>query len=626
MDKKRKSRLSGMKLPYDLKKLSSAQCKALCSEIRAILIKTVSENGGHLASNLGTVELTLALHRVFDSPSDKIIWDVGHQAYTHKLLTGRFDRFDTLRTEKGISGFAKPCESEHDIFISGHSSNSISAACGIARAMRLKGDEHSVIAVIGDGAFTGGMAYEGLNNAGKNDDNLIVILNDNEMSISKNVGAFPKYLSSLRGKKAYVEVKKSVERVLDRTPVIGKPVKNIMLASKDTLRWLLYRSSGSVSGPTMFENLGFVYLGPVDGHDIESLEENLRAAKAAKKPVLIHVNTVKGKGYKPAENNPGAFHGVAPQAMKKGNPEIISDDSFSAVFGDELRHLADSDDKLCAITAAMKYGTGLNKFAAAHPERFFDVGIAEQHAVTFAAGLAVSGMTPVFAVYSSFLQRAYDQIIHDAAICRTHIVLGIDRAGIVGEDGETHQGLFDVPMLTCIPNTTVFSPSDYNELKITLREAVYNTPAVAAVRYPRGSENHSVHMELDKDNMLCYEKHGGKALAVGYGRIGISIVSAVRDNDLECDVLKLVRIFPIERAVTDICMKYDSIAVFEESLENGGIGEHLVMKLRACGYVGKIQVHAINGFVKQAKTESVLERFGLDKASITRTICEIIKD
>lgn len=395
-------RLSELKLPEDLKKLTVPQCKALCREIRSILINTVSENGGHLASNLGTVELTMAIHRVFDSPKDKIIWDVGHQAYTHKLLTGRLDRFSTLRTESGISGFAKPSESEHDSFISGHSSNSISAACGIAKAMRLNGDDHNVIAVIGDGAFTGGMAYEGLNNAGKSDDNLIVILNDNEMSISKNVGAFAKYLSSIRGKKAYMDVKKNVAGVLDKTPIIGEPIKEVLLASKDTMRWLLYRSSGLVSGPTMFENLGFVYLGPVDGHDLESLEENLRAAKAAKKPVLIHVNTVKGKGYTPAENNPGAFHGVAPNAIKSGNPEIISSDSFSAVFGKELAKLAQSDRKICAITAAMKYGTGLNFFAEKFPDRFFDVGIAEQHAVTFAAGLAVSGMTPVLRCIPAF--------------------------------------------------------------------------------------------------------------------------------------------------------------------------------------------------------------------------------
>lgn len=616
-------RLKDLDLPNDLKKLSIPQCISLCREIRGILIDTVAENGGHLASNLGTVELTMAIHRVFESPFDRIIWDVGHQAYTHKLLTGRLNDFSTLRTEGGISGFAKPTESEHDIFISGHSSNSISAACGIAKAMRLQGDDHNVIAVIGDGAFTGGMVYEGLNNAGKSDDNLIVILNDNEMSISKNVGALAKYLSSLRGRKAYVEAKKNVENILDKTPVVGKPVKELMLASKDAVRWMLYRSNGQPAGATMFENLGFVYLGPVDGHNLKSLEETLEAAKAAKKPVLVHVNTVKGKGYRPAEKNPGAFHGLAPKAIKQGNPEFISSDSFSAVFGDELAKLGASDKRICAITAAMKYGTGLNKFAEACPSRFFDVGIAEQHAVTFAAGLAVSGMLPVFAVYSSFLQRGYDQIIHDAAISRTHIVLGIDRAGIVGEDGETHQGLFDVPMLTCIPNITVYSPSDYDELRLCLRKALYDTPSVAAVRYPRGAQS-NIKMKLDENNMFCFEGHGSKNLAIGYGRTGGTVCEAVRESGLDADVLKLVKIFPIESSVIDLCMKYDKIIIFEEALQNGSIGEHLTAALTAKGYKGEININAIHGFVKQAKTESALKKFSLDKAGIEKKISDFI--
>lgn len=620
MNENKPIRLSELKLPRGLKNLTVLQCRMLCREIRGILIRTVSENGGHLASNLGTVELTMAIHRVFDSPNDKIIWDVGHQAYTHKLLTGRLDSFSTLRTEKGISGFAKPGESEHDIFIAGHSSNSISAACGIAEAMRLNGDKHNVIAVIGDGAFTGGMAYEGLNNAGKKAKNLIVILNDNEMSISKNVGAFPKYLSSLRGKKSYVDAKKKVEKLLDGTPVVGQPVKNIMSFSKDTARHLLYKYTGVSEGSTMFENMGFMYLGPVDGHDLVSLEENLRAARAADRPVLVHVQTVKGKGYAPAEKNPGAFHGVAPKAMKNGNPEIISENSFSAVFGKELSHLADSDERICAVTAAMKYGTGLNYFAADHPDRFYDVGIAEQHALTFSAGLAVSGKLPVFAVYSSFLQRAYDQIIHDAAICRTHLILGIDRAGIVGEDGETHQGLFDIAMLSCIPNVTIFSPSDYDELKISLRKAIYDTPSVTAVRYPRGAEKNDVHMKLDSNNMFCYEQNGGKVLTVGYGRTGLDIFRAVTENALECDILKLVRVFPIERAVMDICMKYDRVIIFEEALKNGGIGEHLSVLLYEAGFSGRTEIHAVSGFVKQADCGDILKRFELDKESMARII------
>lgn len=616
MSKSKSLQLEKMDLPHDLKRLSAARCKELCGEIRKILIKTVNANGGHLASNLGTVELTVALHRVFDSPKDKIIWDVGHQAYTHKLLTGRAGKFCTLRTRGGISGFVRPNESEHDIFISGHSSNSISAACGVAEAMRIKGDKHYTVAVIGDGAFTGGLAYEGLNNAGKSKGRIIVILNDNEMSISKNVGAVAGYLASIRGRKAYIDVKKSVERVLDKTPVIGEPIKDILLASKDTVRWLLYRSGGQ-PGPTMFENLGFVYLGPVDGHNIESLEENMRAAMAAEKPVLIHVKTVKGKGYLPAENNPGAFHGVAPLEMEKGNPEIITDDSFSAVMGTMLTKLAKKDGRICAVTAAMKYATGLNKFAVKFPERFFDVGIAEGHGITFCAGLATQGMIPVFAVYSSFLQRAYDQVIHDASISGSHIVICVDRAGLVGEDGETHQGIFDVPMLTCIPNVTVYSPSDYRELGVCLKKAIYKTKGIAVVRYPRGSQNKDISMTLDRENMFCYEESGSDVLAVGYGRTGATLAAAVKNNPhIKADVLKLVRIFPISEAVTDICAKYKKIVVFEEASSMGGIGEHLSYALTEKGYKGDISVNSIKDFVSHGKTDELLKELHLDGGSM----------
>ncbi|MBR4223375.1 MAG: 1-deoxy-D-xylulose-5-phosphate synthase, partial [Oscillospiraceae bacterium] len=370
--------LKKMVLPSDVKKLSYAECGELCKEIRRIILRSVAKNGGHLSSNLGTVELTVAIHRAFESPKDKVIFDVGHQSYTHKILTGRLDRFDTLRSEGGISGFSRPNESEHDVFVSGHSSNSISAACGIARAMKLTGDDHHVITVIGDGAFTGGLAYEGLNNAGKNADNMIVVLNDNEMSISKNVGAFAKYLADLRGRKKYINIKSSVERALNKTPLIGKPVKDIMVNSKDTVRWALYHYGG-LNTSTMFENMGFVYLGPVDGHDIAALEEHFEAAKAIRRPVLLHVSTVKGKGYRPAEKNPGAFHSLSPGELRSPDAGAVKTDTYSSVMGQELTALAAHDDKICAITAAMKYGTGLNSFAAEHPERFFDVGIAEQH-------------------------------------------------------------------------------------------------------------------------------------------------------------------------------------------------------------------------------------------------------
>lgn len=611
-------RLSELKLPEDLKKLTVPQCKALCREIRSILINTVSENGGHLASNLGTVELTMAIHRVFDSPKDKIIWDVGHQAYTHKLLTGRLDRFSTLRTESGISGFAKPAESEHDSFISGHSSNSISAACGIAKAMRLNGDDHNVIAVIGDGAFTGGMAYEGLNNAGKSDDNLIVILNDNEMSISKNVGAFAKYLSSIRGKKAYMDVKKNVAGVLDKTPIIGEPIKEVLLASKDTMRWLLYRSSGLVSGPTMFENLGFVYLGPVDGHDLESLEENLRAAKAAKKPVLIHVNTVKGKGYTPAENNPGAFHGVAPNAIKSGNPEIISSDSFSAVFGKELAKLAQSNRKICAITAAMKYGTGLNFFAEKFPDRFFDVGIAEQHAVTFAAGLASRGLKPFFVVYSSFLQRGFDQIIHDIAIGGFPVRLLIDRAGIVGEDGETHQGLFDVSFLASVPDMTVYSPCYYSELENDIKRAA-KEDRFCAVRYPRGCEKQEPDLDFSGDFTVI---NGGKKAIVTYGRLFSDALEA-KAVCKDISIVKLNKIYPLSRELTDRLKEFNEIHFFEEGIRSGGIAELCAARLLEEGYGGIYKIHAVeNRFVPTAAVTGAIKACGLDTESMIAAVSE----
>lgn len=605
----RKASLKNLNLPDDLKKLSVYQCEKLCREIRKILIKTVMKNGGHLSSNLGVVELTAAIHRVFTSPEDKIIWDVGHQTYTHKLLTGRYKDFDTLRKENGISGFSRPSESEHDIFISGHSSTSISAACGIARAMKLNGDNHHAIAVIGDGAFTGGMAYEGLNNAGKSGDNIIVVLNHNDMSISKNVGALAKYLTSIRGNQTYLNAKRTLEKILDKTPLIGKPVKNILKSSKSAVKWALYHT-------TMFEDLGFVYLGPVDGHNIKELEETFRMAKRMNKPVVIHVNTVKGKGFRPAEKNPGAFHGISP-IEKCSNPEIISEDSYSAVFGKELLHIASSDGNICAVTAAMKYGTGLQYFAEAYPERFFDVGIAEQHAVTFAGGLAKMGKLPVVAVYSSFLQRSYDQIIHDLSIDNLHVVFAVDRAGIVGEDGETHQGIFDVSMLTSMPSTVIFSPSCYEEAKLCLHEALYNCSGVSAIRYPRGCDS-SLFKKTDIYSDYFYTGKAKDILTVTYGRIYQNLLNTGCED--KSDYLKLIKIFPIEKEVIGICSEYKKIIVFEEAYELGGIGEHLLLALNRNNYSGNVEIHGINEFVKQSSPESALAKYGLDTASIRDSI------
>ena len=595
-----------MKLPGDVKKLSVSQCERLCGELRKLIIEAVRKNGGHLASNLGTVELTVALHRCFSSPRDKIIWDVGHQSYAHKLLTGRRSLVDTLRRKGGITGFTRPSESEHDAFISGHSSNSISAACGIARGMKLRGDDHKVIAIIGDGAFTGGLAYEGLNNAAGLD-NLIIVLNDNEMSISKNVGAIAKYLSSIRGRKRYIQVKNAVARTLDKTPVIGEPVRELMVTSKDMVRFFLYRYGG-FSGSTMFENMGFVYLGPVDGHNIKELSSFFESAKAIKKPVLIHIKTIKGKGYAPAEENPGAFHALSPGELDTSEPGRICCDTFSAAMGRELTALAKEDDRICAITAAMKYGTGLNTFASEFPERFFDAGIAEGHAVTFAAGLASMGYIPVFAVYSSFLQRSYDEIIHDAAIENTHIVLCIDRAGFTGEDGETHQGIFDVAMLSCIPNTTIYSPSDHDELKEALRCALYETEGIAAVRYPKGKVPVSHNEKTVAEKSHTFTSNNNKTLAVGYGKVGAMLENRIKN----ADILRLKRIHPLPEDALTVCMRYKKIHFYEEGAKKGGIGEHLACALLAKGYKGSITIHAYDGFMPCATTDEQLMAAGLD--------------
>ncbi|MBR6045798.1 MAG: 1-deoxy-D-xylulose-5-phosphate synthase [Ruminococcus sp.] len=603
--------LKKMKLPRDLKKLDTKQCEALCSEIRQILIDTVSKTGGHLASNLGTVELTLAIHRVFDSPKDKIVWDVGHQSYTHKLLTGRLDRFSTLRQENGLSGFCRPDESVHDAFISGHSSNSVSAALGIATAMKLSGSDRHTIAVLGDGAFTGGLVYEGMNNAGKSETNLIIILNHNEMSISKNVGSVAKYLSTLRTKESYHKTKNVVEKTLDLTPLVGKPLIKAIKSSKKAVKNVML-------GSTMFEDLGFEFVGPLNGHDIEELEAGLKAAKQLKKPVIVHVNTIKGKGYAPAENNPGEFHGIGAFEIATGNPDVVPADSYSTVFGHELTALGKKDSRICAVTAAMKYGTGLQYFSKAFPDRFFDVGIAEEHAVTFCGGLAVQGFIPVFAVYSSFLQRAYDEIIHDLAICDTHAVLCVDRAGLVGEDGETHHGIFDVSFLSGIPNTTIYSPSCYEELRLCLRQAINNDKGIAAVRYPKG-RNSTIYEVSEPTVTYSHSRNGGRLLVISYGRLFENVLKAqeqLHNSGIVFDTLKLVRIFPLSKEIIDIINSYDAVFFFEESYRSGSVSEKYAS---VCSNVASF---AINGFVKHGEIHSLLDSCGLSAEKIAAKIRE----
>ena len=580
-----------------LKSLTPEQRKKLCSEIRQLLVKTVTVNGGHLASNLGTVELTVAMHTVFDSPKDKFVFDVGHQSYTHKIITGRAGRMNTLRCEGGISGFPKAEESEHDAFIGGHSSISISAALGIAKGMQLNGDDHSVVAVIGDGALTGGEAYEGLNNAGKSDCNLIVVLNENEMSISKNTGALALYLAQIRSTRKYYSTKTSVKNVLQKTPIIGKGLGKAAKGTKQLLKYAIYHSN-------LFEDLGFKYLGPIDGHNLDELTEALMVAKMMQRPCLVHIYTKKGKGYAPAEDNSGEYHGLPPKNHEEHN--CNQGECFTDTFGKTLLSLAQNDDNICAVTAAMKYGTGLQHFYKAYPERFFDVGIAEQHAVTFSAGLASQGKLPVFAVYSSFLQRSYDQLIHDCAIENRHVVLGVDRAGFVGEDGETHHGLFDVAMLTTVPGVTVYSPSDTSELSLCLEKALYQDSGVVAVRYPRGCELYRSGTEEYSD--YRYISNGNKKLVFTYGRISAYAYSL---SD-KVDVLQAIKIFPISDEIINVCLGYDEIYAFEEGEGEGGIAQKLCTALAVAGYKGKFNITAVNGFIRHASVATQLHNAKLD--------------
>ena len=481
------SEIENINLPEDLKKLDIKEKEKLSEEIRKEILNVVSNNGGHLASNLGVVELTIALHSVFNAPKDKIVWDVGHQTYVHKILTGRKDKMNSLRKRNGIAGFPKREESEYDTFNTGHSSTAISAAIGMARARDLKGEKNSVIAVIGDGALTGGMAIEALNDAGFSKCKMTVILNDNEMSISPNIGGLNMFLSKLRTKKLYTKSNISGKKIIGKIPVIGKPIVKIVQRLKRSVKQLII--------PKMFfEDIGFTYLGPVDGHNIEQLENILKLSKQVDTPVLIHVLTKKGKGYKIAEENPDKFHATGPFDLKTGEPKKAKGLDYSKVFGNKLVELAEKNDKIVAITASMKDGTGLTKFQKQFPKRFFDIGIAEQHAVTLAAGMATQGLIPVVPIYSSFYQRAYDQVIHDIAIQNLHVILCVDRAGIVGADGETHQGLLDMAFFRLVPNLVIMAPKDFKELEEMLEFAV-NIEKPVVIRYPRGGEDKKIKFE-----------------------------------------------------------------------------------------------------------------------------------
>lgn len=479
--------LEKINTPEDVKNLNLQEKKQLAEDIRKYILEVVSQNGGHLASNLGVVELTIALHSVFNEPVDKIVWDVGHQTYVHKILTGRKEELKNIRKLGGIAGFPKTKESAYDCFNTGHSSTSISAALGMARARDLKGENNSVVAVIGDGALTGGMAIEALNDAGFSKCKMTVILNDNEMSISPNIGGLNMFLSKLRTKKLYTKSNISGKKIIGKIPVFGKPIVKIVQRLKRSVKQLII--------PKMFfEDIGFTYLGPVDGHNIEQLENILKLSKQVDTPVLIHVLTKKGKGYKIAEENPDKFHATGPFDLKTGKPKKAKGLDYSKVFGNKLVEMAEKNDKIVAITASMKDGTGLTKFQKQFPKRFFDIGIAEQHAITLAAGMATQGLIPFVPIYSSFYQRAYDQVIHDIAIQNSHVIMCVDRAGIVGADGETHQGLLDMAFFRLVPNLIIMAPKDFKELEDMLEFAVKIEKPVV-IRYPRGGEDKDINFE-----------------------------------------------------------------------------------------------------------------------------------
>ncbi len=602
-----------------LKTMKKDELDELCATLRQILIETVSKNGGHLASNLGVVELTVAMHRAFDFSKDQVVWDVGHQCYVHKLLTGRAEQFSALRREGGISGFPSPAESETDCFITGHSSTSVSAANGLAKAKKLKGEDGYAIAVMGDGALTGGLAYEGLTNAGRSHDRLIVILNDNRMSINKNVGFVARHLAKLRIRRKYVRFKQGFGKVINHIPFIGGWLYRFVGGQKDQMKRRLYRSS------TMFEEMGFHYLGPVDGHKISSLDEALLTAKKLERPVLLHVVTTKGKGCEFALKNPDVYHGVGQFDVQTGRTSAPVT-SFSTIFGKEMQKFAAEDERICAVSAAMTSGTGLSDFAAAYPSRFFDVGIAEEHAVTFCSGMAQGGLHPVFAVYSTFLQRCYDQLVNDTALLQSHVVLAIDRAGIVPDDGETHQGIYDVAMLNTIPGMTVYSPATFEELELHLKKAVYETEGPVAVRYPKG-----IPLPMPKEctpserPYTLFRAEGAKTLLITYGRITANVLEAARIMALKgqaVSVLKLNRIKPIDTKCVEAALPYYRVLFFEEGVPHGGVGEWFGRRLAECGFARRYELHAVEENPGVCTLASGLHKAGLDVEGILRAVEE----
>ena len=604
----------------DLKKLNIKEKEKLAEEIRTMVLGVVSENGGHLASNLGVVELTIALHSVFNTPRDSIVWDVGHQTYVHKILTGRKDKMGTLRKLGGIAGFPKTSESEFDCFNTGHSSTSISVALGMARANKLNDRRNKVIAVIGDGALTGGMAQEALNDAGSSNADITVILNDNEMSISKNVGGITYFLSRLRTKRCYTKVNSRIKNVLLKIPKIGKGIVRFAQRIKRGIKQIFI--------PKMYyEDIGFTYLGPVDGNNIEKLENVLKTSKAIKGPVLIHVITKKGKGYKFAEENPNKFHSTSSFDIFTGNPKKEKKDDYSKVFGNKLVELAKKDEKIVAVSAAMIDGTGLTEFQKQFPNRIFDVGIAEQHALGMAAGMAKKGYKPVVSIYSSFYQRAFDQVIHDICIQNLPVVMCVDRAGIVGNDGETHQGIFDMAFFSLIPNITIMAPKDFKELEEMLEFALtLNSPVV--IRYPRGGQG-SIEFEKCEEIKLGRAEvlqEGDDLTIVAIGKMverAIEVSELLKKQNINCDVinarfLKPLDSYTIERSIR----KTKNVITIEDGILHGGLGTSVMELINECRIPGvRMKSYGYDDvFVQHGSVDELEALNGLDAKSIALSI------
>lgn len=610
----------------DIKKLKAEDYPVLAQEIRQFLLEKISRTGGHLASNLGVVELTMALHLAFDLPKDKIIWDVGHQAYTHKILSGRKDGFDDLRQFGGMSGFPKRKESPYDAFDTGHSSTSISAGLGIAQAREILGEDYSVISIIGDGALTGGMAYEALNNAAQLKKNFIIVLNDNEMSISKNVGGMSRYLSNVRTREGYADLKLKVERTLRSVPVIGKAMVNGLFLAKNGIKQFL------VPG-MLFEDMGITYLGPVDGHNVEEMVQVLKEAKRVRHAVLVHVVTTKGKGYGPAEQNPSRFHGVDPFDIETGKPlKEKQFPGYTDVFSEKLCELAEKDPRIVAVTAAMPDGTGLSRFAKQFPDRFFDVGIAEAHAVTSAAGMASAGLKPVVAVYSSFLQRGYDQILHDVCIQELPVLFAIDRAGLVGSDGETHQGIFDISYLSTIPNMTIMAPKNKWELSDMIKYAVdFSSPI--AIRYPRGEaydglREYRAPIACGKSEWIY---RSGQIALFALGAM-VKTAEAVHERlkalGYESSLINARFAKPLdEDALLSAARHHDLIVTMEENVISGGMGEQVMRFYEEHNLSVRVLAIAIpDEYVEHGNVEILRREVGIDAETITERTIEAYEE